>query len=67
MSEETEKPTLKVWRNPGTGQLSFKLPRKGARWQGKLANLDEVQKAIRAELDPPFIIDYVGEEERHAE
>lgn len=66
MAAEPEKPDLKVFRDPKTGHLSYKLPRKGARWTGRLASLDEVQKAIVKELPPPFTITYIGEDEKDA-
>jgi len=59
---DEEKPTLLVRLMP-TGKLKIKLPRKGAKWHGAFAGIDEAVKAAQAEgLEPPFFMDYVDEE-----
>ncbi|MCP1540122.1 hypothetical protein [Methylorubrum extorquens] len=44
--------------------VRFKLPRKGARWQGPAKNLDDaVQKALKEGVDCPFPINFVTQED----
>lgn len=44
--------------------VRFKLPRKGARWQGPVKNLDEaVQKAWKEGIPGPFPLRYVEAED----
>lgn len=51
--------SVQVYRDPKTGKLAYKLPRKGARWHKNLATMDDLMKLAVAEQPAPFIIDYV--------
>jgi len=64
--DDAVKPVLKVFRDAKSGKLQIKLPKKGARWQGRFDNIDAAVKVALEEVDPPFVIDYVTEEEKDA-
>lgn len=45
------------------GTIRFKLPRKGARWQGPVKDIGAaVDKALKEGCEPPFAIHYVTKE-----
>jgi hypothetical protein len=59
-------PELKVYRDE-RGRLRFKLPDKGARWQGAFASLEELVPAARgAGMPEPFAFDFLTLEEARA-
>ena len=66
MSNATPLPTLQIYR-AAEGFLRFKLPAKGARWQGRFRTLEElVAVARRQGLPEPCELDFLTEAEARA-